>query len=704
MTAISLLLLELSGCEFLPFIDDSTYADRFDLDHDGVARPDDCDDKDPSVGIVKQYVDVDGDGYGFGVAVVQCELIDGYAPTDGDCNDQDATINSDASEICDGIDNDCDEQIDVDPVDGSTWYADLDGDGYGDPASSFNLCAQQTGTVADATDCNDSDVAVNPAATEVCEDNVDNNCDGQVDEGTSYTTQYADVDSDGYGDVNTQVVDCHILAGHVLDSTDCNDNDATVNPSVEEICNDGIDNNCDESPNDCTFEGEIVASNAIGILTGEASYDYAGWSVAGAGDVDNDGYDDVMVSALYHNSGATHSGIVYIVRGPITGESSLSDAYATFTGIAENDYAGNSVVNAGDLDADGNTDFVIGANGSSLYEYRGGAVFIMHGPVSGMQSLSSAYRILTGRINSATGTSVAGVGDINSDGYDDVLIGAAFDDHAGTTAGAAYIDFGPGTNVTTDMETAGDLILDGEQTSDYAGISVASAGDVNADGIPDILVGAVGNDDAGRFAGAVYLLYGPLSGNTTLSLADANMKFTGEDSENKLGSAMSTAGDMNNDGNDDFLIGANNESGSGSGIAYLVVTATSGTESIATNGYKLMGESPNDQTGYSVSSASDLDQDGNNDLLIGAPRGDVAGLDDGIVYCVFGPVSAGTTQLSDSKTILQGEVANDLFGLAVAPVSDVNADGFPDIIVGAGISSRGLPNAGAAYIFSWLQL
>ncbi|MCP3980454.1 MAG: hypothetical protein GY716_14215, partial [bacterium] len=199
------------------------------------------------------YADTDGDGYGDAeVSTSACQLPSGYVADGTDCDDSSAAVNPGAIETCgDGVDNDCDGTIDDDAPDSPTWYRDVDGDGFGDPGDSTIACSQPAGHVADGTDCDDTSAAVNPAAAEVCGDGVDNDCDGTTDIGGSgELTWYADADGDGFGDAAVTLVACAQPAGHVADSTDCDDSSSAVNPAAAEVCGDGIDNNCDGNVDD----------------------------------------------------------------------------------------------------------------------------------------------------------------------------------------------------------------------------------------------------------------------------------------------------------------------------------------------------------------------------------------------------------------------------------------------------------------------
>ena len=227
-----------------------------DADGDGACSDVDCDDSNAAVypgapeicdgvdndcdgqtdeGVTSTYyADADGDGYGDANSPLQaCSAPVGYVANTQDCDDTNTNVNPSAPEVCDGLDNNCDGQIDEGVT--STYYADADGDGYGDANSPLSACSAPVGYVADAQDCDDTNASVYPSAPEVC-DGVDNNCDGQTDEGVT-TTYYADADGDGFGDPNNTVQACSLPAGYVESTTDCDDTDANI--FVGAPCDDG---------------------------------------------------------------------------------------------------------------------------------------------------------------------------------------------------------------------------------------------------------------------------------------------------------------------------------------------------------------------------------------------------------------------------------------------------------------------------------
>jgi DNA-binding beta-propeller fold protein YncE len=208
---------------------------------------------DASTGGDTSYADTDGDGYGDdNVTSTACTPPSGYVTQGGDCDDANASINPAASEVCDDsdIDEDCDglaDSADSDATGGGTYYADQDGDGYGDPSNSVSACDQPAGYVTEPLDCDDGDALVNPAATETC-NGYDDDCDGLIDDAdtdvTGTNTWYMDMDGDGYGVADMTVEACSLPSGYADNSDDCDDSNGAVHPGAAEIC-DSVDNDCD---------------------------------------------------------------------------------------------------------------------------------------------------------------------------------------------------------------------------------------------------------------------------------------------------------------------------------------------------------------------------------------------------------------------------------------------------------------------------
>ncbi len=259
--------------------DDANPQSNPDMDERCNGFDDDCDgdiDEDDAVDAVEWYLDADGDGFGDpGISVTSCAPPTGYVADGTDCDDTDLGVNPDASEYCNGVDDNCNTLVDDGAVDAPYWYKDADGDKHGSSASGeVRACTQPTGYVGSDDDCDDAERLAHPDMDEVC-DEIDNDCDGTVDEAdaTDALTWYADDDGDGFGDASSTEPACDQPAGFVTDDTDCDDTDDEVNPSEDEYC-DGIDNNCDgEVDEDSALDAETWYADDDGDGYGDASDD-----------------------------------------------------------------------------------------------------------------------------------------------------------------------------------------------------------------------------------------------------------------------------------------------------------------------------------------------------------------------------------------------------------------------------------------------
>ena len=248
--------------------------------------------------------------------------------------------------------------------------------------------------------------------------------------------------------------------------------------------------------------GSTPLSASEGLVLGEDGYDYAGWTLTEAEDLNGDGVVDLFVSAFNNCQSFVNAGAAYVMYGPVSGDNLLADADAKWMGQSSNDNAGDSLAVAGDVNGDGWPDLLVGA--PNRYS-TGGSVYLVLGPSYGTTGLGSADAILAGEEEwDAAGSSLDSAGDVNADGFDDLLIGAYHESGRAPYSGAAYVVLGPVTG-SYDLGAAAGKFA---PASGAAGVSVANAGDVDADGLTDLLIGAYGDSDAAEHAGAAYLLLG----------------------------------------------------------------------------------------------------------------------------------------------------------------------------------------------------
>jgi len=286
---------------------------------------------------------------------------------------------------------------------------------------------------------------------------------------------------------------------------------------------------------------------------------------------------------------------------------------------------------------------------------------------------------------------VALAGDINGDGVGDMAITAYLDDKDGlSNNGAIYLLNGPVYGEVSLSEQA-NATLWGESDDDYAGRSISSAGDVDGDGMDDLIIGVSLADDE---AGAAYLFAGAIAGDA--SLQDADARLAGEFASDRAGGSVSGAGDVNGDGTDDVLVGAYNADpeGASSGRAYLLYGALNGSVSLASSDVRWSGITTGDRLGYAVSGVGDVDGDGNDDVLISAYGEDSGGSGAGQAYLFYGPVN-GDLSAASSDVVYSGTGADEQAGKTLARAGDINGDGLSDFLIGMPNQDDGV---GGAYL------
>ena len=573
-----------------------------EIPYDGIDQ--DCDGED--------LTDVDGDGQ------------DSTEVGGRDCDDTDPEVHAGNAEECNGIDDDCDGLIDADDtynlVGGETAYHDADGDGYGDPDTEAVFCEVPSGWIASSDDCDDGDAAVYPGAKEICDDGLDNDCRGWDAEcrepqvigatleylGTSrgesagdWVSHGGDIDGDGFDDVVINApgggaVDgiAYVVFGGAVSTASTSGpialdgagvaigdgGDMGFSAGVGDVDGDGLGDVLVSAAelkevylfsgaSLATMAGQVPPDLADAVLTNTQRFAM----VAGAGDTNGDGVGDLLIQSAGHSNNWDYStGGAFVFLGPVTGDLVLEDAAPQLYGDSLYGSCGRYLDGAGDTNGDGLDDVVILDVESANMTGWSGEAYLVLGPVTADRELVDADAIIghEGSIIQPDYVEwcVAHADDTDGDGYDDLLIGSAAMVSGEVRGGGVVLLRGPFESEVLMDDADAKLFGDGGR----AGTSVASAGDLNDDGFPDIVVGDLAADPGEDDAGVVYVVLGPISGSH--GLADADFEFDGQNHDDWAGYSAS-AGDFDGDGRVDLIVGApgNDDADSNAGAAYLIL-------------------------------------------------------------------------------------------------------------------------------------
>ena len=475
------------------------------------------------------------------------------------------------------------------------------------------------------------------------------------------------------------------------------------------------------------FEGwdtiDIGLENANMFIEGEDNKDYSGRGVAWAGDTDGDGTSDILVAAPDNDDAGSSAGKVYLVRSAdVPGVSSvpLNDLEIAWTGAGAGFNLGGYVQSdalstAGDLDGDGLDDIMIG---EPLYKGSSGTpdgrVYVIMGASvsptdpTAVPSITTADLIIEGPTYGQLGHSVVAMGDVNGGGRPDILVGAS---NASGGRGEAYLFYGESihSSSSVDVDTDASVEFTAESPGDELGLRVASPGDIDADGFPDVLVGAPSNDIGSESrAGRAYLMKATSLTSASHPMGvDSDWLFNGAKSNDLAGHAIDGVGDINKDGYAEFAIAAKGQDtfGSNSGMVYVFNGAELPifkTVALAEAWYKIGGETAGDRAGHDLAGAGDVDSDGRGDILISAYANDAGGPSSGRTYLVLGDsltLDGGSMSLGAADYSFTGESAADSSGYAIAGGGDWNNDGLSDILIGAYLNDSTVTDSGTTYLF-----
>jgi len=548
--------------------------------------------------------------------------------------------------------------------DGSTEVVDEDGDGF---------------SVEDG-DCDDADPTVNPGAEDSAADGTDQDCDG---------LDGPDADGDGAVDADAM-------------GDDCDDTDPTLNPHDED--SDGVstcDGDCDDADPD-TFPGAAPNDSPTACMTDVDGDDYGSTTPAAAVEPGTD-CDDSLASIHPDASDAgwtdTNCDGEHSVDPAVTGV-----VYTTVESSSSGNPTGmkQSIALTDDLDGDGRAEVLLSANGDNTLAYEGGAAALFLSSLAGSATsldYTDADAIWMGEEDSqvvgsaTTSGALATVGDVDGGGVSDLVIGAQRSDVDGYSfSGQVFVVYGETLAAGTFSVNDADLVISAERSREYLGCALAGAGDIDDDGLADLMLGAWGAEQGGYNAGAVYLFLGDtLSGATELLQSDADVVVVGETAGDYSGNAMVGDLDFDGDGLADVVLGVHGWATYNGSVYWVPGDSLLSTTTLDFSDvdYRMNG-AHYDWAGTSLANVGDYDGDGLDDILIGAPG--VGSSDHGAAYLVLSAnlstlATPPDRALTNADLVLLGSAGEA--GTSVTGAGDVDGDGLPDLAVGAPSSGDG---------------
>ncbi len=525
---------------------------------------------------------------------------------------------------------------------------DVNGDGYSDVITGAYFYDNGQNNEGAAFVYHGSATGINTTAVTTVESN-------QADANMSIVSSAGDVNGDGYSDI--------IVGAYSYDNVENNEGAAFV------------------------YHGSAAGVNTTATAAVESNQASAwlGYSVAGAGDVNGDGYSDVMVGVPLYNNSQTDEGVVFIYHGSATGINTTAAALLQSDQVGAQ--LGIAVAGAGDVNGDGYSDIIAGAFLYNNGETDEGAAFIYHGSASGINTTAAAL-LQSNQASAQFGISVAGGGDVNGDGYSDVIAGANFYDNGQTDEGRIFVYHGSASGINTTAAA----FAESNQAGAQLGYSVGNAGDVNGDAFSDVIAGALYFDNIQNDEGAAFVYHGSATGiNTTpATIIESNQAGA------QMGTSVAGAGNVNGDAYGDVVIGSHAYDDGEPDEGAVFVHHGSATGINTTPDAIVQGDQISAFMGWSTAGAGDVNGDGYSDVVVGIifyENGQSA--EGGLAIYHGSPTGMSTTP----SAFMESNLFGSQLGVSVACAGDVNGDGYSDVIAGSFLYNGGHTDEGAAFVY-----